>query len=287
MTITILPGLAGVADRYDLFICDLWGVVHNGHAPYGGVVDCLKRLRQAGRRIIFLSNAPRPSVNVALELPRVGVDPDMYDDLVTSGDATIDAVRRAAGTGAAPTCFHLGPARSQPTVDACGGREVPLAEAEMILCTGLFDDETEAPEDYRELLSEPAARGVPMICANPDVVVIRGDRRIPCAGAVADFYETLGGQVRRYGKPHAAIFDTVFARAPDIPRRRAVMIGDGLHTDVGGARRAGIDVIWVAGGIHADEVVFGSDGLPRAASVQALMDGAGEMATMALAGLRW
>ncbi|MBC8241020.1 MAG: TIGR01459 family HAD-type hydrolase [Alphaproteobacteria bacterium] len=290
MSISIISGLATVADDYDLFICDLWGVVHDGVAPYRDAEDCLRRLRQRGARVVLLSNAPRPSTSVAQHLAELGVTNDLYDWLLTSGEATADAIAATAqgvGPDARPAYFHLGPGRNQPTLDACGGRETAIEAAEMIICTGLFDDETDNMEDYREFLATAAARGLPMMCANPDVVVMRGDQMIPCAGAVAAYYEELGGTVQRFGKPFPAIFDRLFAESPDIPRSRAVMIGDGLPTDIRGARLAGIDAIWIAGGIHAEALRLGPDGNLESDRVVGVAEQAGERPKTILPWLQW
>ncbi len=282
--ISVIDGLAEMAGDYDLFIFDLWGVVHNGVAVYPGAADCLGRLRQRGGRVVLLSNAPRPSASVAGHLEELGIAPALYDWLLTSGEATANAI---AATDPQPAYFHLGPERSRPTLEACGGREVALEAAELILCTGLFDDDADRAEDYRDLLVGAVARNLPMICANPDLVVVRGDDMIQCAGAVAVFYEELGGRVQRFGKPFPEIFDRLFAASPEIPRSRAVMVGDALATDIQGARRAGIDAIWIVGGIHADEVNLGSDGGFDEARMHQLAEGAGERPRAALSWLRW
>ncbi len=290
MNIPILTGLAGMADDYDLFILDLWGVVHDGVTVYPGAAHCLHRLRQRDSRVVLLSNAARPSDSVAAHLVELGVEADMYDWLLTSGDVTANAVAaRADGHGddAGPAYFHLGPERCRPTLDACGGREVALDAAELIICTGLFDDETEQPEDYAELLKSAVARGLSMICANPDIVVNRGGKIIPCAGAVAAFYEELGGTVQRFGKPFPDIFDRLFAESPEIPRSRAVMIGDGLPTDIRGARQAGIDAIWIGGGIHAEALDMGPDGRLHPDKVHKVAEQAGERPKAVLPWLSW
>ncbi|MDP7548417.1 MAG: TIGR01459 family HAD-type hydrolase, partial [Alphaproteobacteria bacterium] len=195
MSISIINGLAEMADDYDLFIFDLWGVVHDGVAAYPGATDCLRRLRQRRARVVLLSNVPRPSASVTRHLVELGIANELYDWLLTSGEATantIAATAKGSGADARPAYFHLGPERSRPTLDACGGREVGIEAAEMIICTGLFDDVADRAEDYRDFLTGAVDRGLPMICANPDVVVMRGDQVVQCAGAVAAFYEDLG-----------------------------------------------------------------------------------------------
>lgn len=290
MNIPILTGLAELADDYDLFILDLWGVVHEGVSVFPGAADCLRRLRQRDARVVLLSNAARLSAHVAAQLEVLGVAADMYDWLLTSGDATVSAVAaRAYGQGddEGPAWFHLGPERCRPTLEACGGREVALDAAELIICTGLFDAETEQAEDYTELLTSAVARDLPMICANPDLVVNWGGRNIPCAGAVATLYEELGGTVERFGKPFPIIFDRLFAQSPETPRSRAVMIGDSLATDVRGARQAGIDAIWIGGGIHAEALDMGPDGQLHPDKVHQVAEQADERPRAILPWLSW
>lgn len=290
MRIPILSGLAGIAGDYDLFIVDLWGVVHDGEAVYPDAVDCLHRLRQRGGRIVLLSNAARPSASIAAHLVKLGVTDDLYDWLLTSGEATADAIAAGAsgsGADARPAYYHLGPERCRPTLDACAGRETDINGAEIIICTGLVNDETEQAEDYRGILTEGVDRGLTMVCANPDVVAIRGGRAIPGAGALAALYEKLGGTVQRFGKPFPGIFDRLFAESPEIPRARAVMIGDGLPTDIRGARQAGIDAVWIGGGIHTDALALGPDGRLQPDRVHAVAEQAGEHPKAILPWLKW
>jgi len=289
MSLTILSGVADVASRYDVFICDLWGVVHDGERLYPGVADCLQRLRARDARIAFLSNAPRPAPVVARDLVKIGVTDGMADVLVTSGDATHEALSRrddAWHAALGRRFFHLGPPRCQPTIEDIG-EEVGLDAAEFIVCTGLFDDESEQPEDYRDLLAPAAARGLPLICANPDRIVMRGERMLPCAGAVADLYAELGGPVRHHGKPYPSVYERVFERLQVADRSRAVMIGDSFHTDIEGARNVGLDSIWIAGGVHADEVGYRPDAPLDADRIAAALAAAGERPTAVMAQLSW
>lgn len=290
MKIRILRGLAEIACDYDLFIVDLWGVVHDGEAVFPGAVDCLRRLRQQGDRVVLLSNAARLSDSVAAHLVKLGVTEDLYDWLLTSGDATANAIAASAsGTGAdaRPAYFYIGPERSRATLEACGGRETDIDGAEIIICTGLVDDERETAEDYRGILTEGVDRGLTMVCANPDVFVIRGGRKIYGAGAAAALYEDLGGTVQRFGKPYPAIFDRLFAESPEIPHARAVVIGDSLSTDIRGARQAGIDSVWIGGGIHAVELAMDQDGRLQPDQVHAVAEQAGECPTAILPRMVW
>lgn len=290
MTISILSGLAEIADDYNLFILDLWGVIHNGVTVFPGAENCLKQLHRRDAKVVLLSNAARPSATVALHLAELGIEANLYDWLLTSGEATADMIASGAtGTGAdaRPTYFHLGPERCQSTLDACGGREVSIETAEIIICTGLFDDETEQPDDYRELLAAPAMRGLPMICVNPDIVVNRGGQMVPCAGAVAALYEELGGTVQRIGKPFPDVFDRIFAKITEIPRSRTVMIGDSLATDIRGARQTGIDSIWIAGGIHAEALGLEPNVQLEPDTVHNIAEKSGERPRAILPWLQW
>lgn len=284
----ILSGLAEVAEDYDLIICDVWGVLHNSIAPYPGVLDCLGRAAAHEKRIALLSNAPRPNSVVAGELERIGIAEGMYDHLVTSGEATRRALVDRSDAWYARLgrrFFHLGPPRCHPTVEGIG-EEAELSDADFIVCTGLFDDEADHPDDYHDLLRPAIERGLPLICANPDIVVMRGDRLIPCAGGVAKLYGEWGGEVRWHGKPHTDVYDIIF-RLSGVERDCAVMIGDGFHTDIEGACRAGIDSIWIAGGIHADEVGYREGNALDADRVAKVIAESGELPSAVLARLVW
>lgn len=290
MTIPIFTGLAEVVDEYDLFIIDLWGVVHDGVSIYPAAAHCLSQLSKRNCSVVLLSNAARPSTSIAAHLVKLGVTTDMYDQLITSGDATAEAVAtgyNGHGENCGPLYFHLGPERCRPTLDACGGREVELDVAELIICTGLFDDDTEQPEDYSELFKSAVARGLPMVCANPDITANRGGKIIHCAGALAALYEKLGGSVQRFGKPFPGIYERLFAKFPEIPRSRAVMIGDNLLTDIRGARQVGIDAIWIGGGIHAAALGLGSDGRLNSEKLQEVVDQFGEWPKAVLPWFSW
>jgi len=253
----IASGLGPLVGPYDGVISDLWGVVHDGRTPYPGAAACLARLRAEGRRVVLLSNAPRPSADVALRLGEMGIDARHYDAVVTSGEVTIEALN--GGTDAAhralgPRYHHLGPERDLGLVRAIDRAAVPLAEADFIVATGLLHDERETAEDYRAMFAGAIGRGLPLVCANPDVVVVRGTELVPCAGALAALYETMGGRVIRHGKPEPGAFRAALARLPGVAPQRVVMLGDGPDTDLKGAEAAGLDAIWVVGGIHAADV---------------------------------
>ncbi|HNR77424.1 MAG TPA: TIGR01459 family HAD-type hydrolase, partial [Parvularculaceae bacterium] len=252
-----LAGLSEIADRFDAVLCDAWGVIHNGVALFPGVEDALANFRKQRGPVVILTNAPRPSAIIPAQLDRIGLSRNAYDAVVTSGDAT-----RAAIEALAPgTAFRLGPDKDLALYENLDVRFAPLEEADFIVCTGLVDDSRETPADYADLLKNAALRRLPMVCANPDIVVRWGDRLIYCAGALAEAYEALGGEVVYGGKPHAPIYDLALAvlekKAGDaLDRRRVLAIGDGAKTDIAGANRNGFPVLFIAakGGVHDDGV---------------------------------
>jgi HAD superfamily hydrolase (TIGR01459 family) len=288
--VPIHTGLSALADRYDAFILDLWGVLHDGVTPYPGAVDGLRRLRAAGKRLLVLSNAPRRAAHVAAQTAAIGIAPELYDDLWSSGEETwrclkegCDAWHRALG----PACYHLGPERDEGMRDGLAYRFVDdPADADFVLNTGAHMPEATA-EGLHPLLERAAERHLPMICANPDLVVIRGGRREICAGALARQYEDLGGEVRYHGKPHRPIYETCFARLGIGDTSGIAAVGDALATDIAGAFSAGIDGIFVAGGIHGDELGGGGAQFPDPERLATLCAAAAVYPTAALAAFRW
>ena len=244
---------AGEERRYDLLLCDVWGVVHDGVRAIRPSVEALVAAREAGARVVLITNSPRPNDGVVGQLRDLGVPDAAYDAIVTSGDVTRGLMR--AGPKLA---FHLGPERDMPLYDGTGVRSVPEREAEVVVCTGYFDDETETPDDYAPMLQRFGERNLPMIVANPDIVVERGDRLIWCAGALGRDYAAMGGEVRIAGKPHPPIYEAAVALGAEAMGRkpdpaRILAIGDGMPTDIRGAVDRGLDVLFVAGGIHSGE----------------------------------
>ncbi len=286
-SIPILTGFAALVPRYDAAILDLWGVIHDGTAVYDGAIDCLGRMEDAGVRRILLSNAPRRADVVVRRIAEIGVAPDRYDGIVTSGDLT----RAALATGAEPArsgaaCFHLGPERDRGLFEDLDLRLVSdLADAAFIVNTGLVDDETEDETHYESFLGEAHERCLTMLCANPDHAVVRGGRRVPCAGILAAAYARRGGRVVSYGKPERPAYSACFERLPGVQSQRIVAIGDALHTDIAGANGAGIDSIFIAGGLHAAEMTVGE--VADAAAIEAACAAAGVRPTAAMTGLRW
>jgi len=243
--------------RYEVLFCDVWGVLHDGHRAFEDACDALLRFRGRGGTVVLVSNAPVPGSRVAAMLDARGVPRETWDDIVASGEI---ALRHIAEKGYT-RLFCIGPAdRDAATFERLSATAVPLDEAEAILCTGLNDDRTETPEDYRELLARARARWLPFVCANPDLVVDVGGHPFICAGAIADLYERMDGDVYWAGKPHANAYDAAQAaaeavRGEPVDRRRILAIGDSLRTDLKGAEAAGIDAIFIASGIHRDETM--------------------------------
>jgi HAD superfamily hydrolase (TIGR01459 family) len=266
--IPILAGLSEIAARYDALFCDVWGVLHNGRAPYPDAVEALYRFRAQRGPVILLTNAPRPIVDVEGLFQRVGVPLDCYDAILSSGALARDDIeRRIADAGRTLRVYHLGPDRDGGVLGGLDIVRVEVNEAEVVLCTGLYDDNTESADDYAGLFQQLKSRELTMLCANPDIVVQRGDKLIWCAGALAEAYEKLGGEVVYYGKPHRPIYDASLALAAKIAGheiRKPLAIGDGADTDIKGANTAGIDALFVAQGIHAAHLgEFTAEGLAQ------------------------
>lgn len=258
MTTRLPAGLRDLAGGHSLLVCDIWGVVHNGVAAFPAAGDALVRYRAGGGRVVMVSNAPRPNQSVAAQLDALGLPRDAWDRIVTSGD--LSRLRIAARPGAG--LHHLGPPRDLPLFEGLDAPRVAIAEAAYVVCTGLDDDERETAEDYRERLSALAARGLPMICANPDLVVDRGGRLIPCAGALAALYTQLGGSVEHTGKPGRAIYEATLTVAAELgwAGGNVLAVGDAFATDIRGASAMGWSTLMIARGIHAHELC-GPDGL--------------------------
>jgi HAD superfamily hydrolase (TIGR01459 family) len=242
-----IAGLDELAASYDGLLCDVWGVLHNGMDAFPAAVDALRRFRREAGPVVLVTNAPRPAVPIREQLRLLRVTDDAYDAIVTSGDVTRALIAQSRGAGV----LHLGPDRDISFYDGLDVRRVPAEAAELISCTGLYDDITETPEDYRDMLADLASRGLPMVCANPDIVVERGDRLVYCAGALARLYGELGGRAVLAGKPHAPIYEAARATMAEHGAHRLLAVGDGLPTDIRGAVDNGIDAVFITGGIHA------------------------------------
>lgn len=253
-----LNGFAEIAFEYDGYVLDLWGVVHNGVAPIPGAPDCLERLRAAGKRIVMLSNAPRRASVIARQLERMGIGAELYDGIMTSGEAS-HLLLRDRPDGWARACgdrmFYIGPDRDLGLIDGLAISKVDdPADASFILNTG--PDHLRPPSEagvYDEVLERCAAAQLPMICTNPDLEVIVGGQRVFCAGTLALRYIERGGDARMLGKPDAAVYGPVMDML-DLPKRRVLAVGDSLRTDVAGAAAAGLASCWVLGGLHGEHL---------------------------------
>jgi len=287
--IPLLPGMAAVAGAYDGFIVDLWGTVHDGVRPLPGATDCLGRLRAAGKRVLILSNAPRRVDAVVARMTAIGITADLYDAALSSGEATWRALKERADPwhrALGRACYMMGAVHDDSTIAGLGlERAGDVARADFIACLGLKAGETLA--DYEDLLRAAAARRLPMVCANPDLEVIRGGVRELCAGALAARYEALGGEVRYHGKPHAPIYGLSVDLLGIGDLARILAVGDSLRTDVAGAAGAGLDALFIAGGIHAAELQTAPGEAPDPARLAALCAAAGQTPVAALAAFRW
>ena len=248
----ILTGLHEIASGYDALVCDVWGVLHNGDKANLPACTALKTFREKHGPVILLTNAPRPVSDVEeLFVKKYGVPLDCYDAIVTSGVATRDDLEKRTRSGKL-SMLHLGPERDRGIFEGLNIETVDAERAQIVLCSGLYDDEKETPADYAPLLEKMKARKLAMICANPDWVVQRGGKLVYCAGALANEYEKIGGEVVYYGKPKTAIYDYVRAAAKGA--KHLLAIGDGMHTDIKGANAAGIDALFIADGVHGEDV---------------------------------
>jgi HAD superfamily hydrolase (TIGR01459 family) len=261
--LVLADGLQPLAGRYDLILCDVWGVLHNGVKAYEAASDALTRFRQKGGRVVLVSNAPRPGASVGTQLDGFQVPRTAYDAIVTSGDLTRLAIKERIDQ----VVHHVGPPRDMPIYAGLDVRFGSIEEADYVVCSGFDNDEEETVEDYRASLEAMRARNLLMVCANPDLIVERGHMILPCAGTIALAYEEMGGAVFYAGKPHGPVYDRALAVAADlsghaIPKERVLAVGDAIRTDIAGAAGFGIDSLMIARGIHAEEL-----GLHRGALV--------------------
>lgn len=280
-----IPGLSAIADRYALILCDVWGVLHNGVKPREDTIEALTRCRDTGKPVILITNAPRQRKSVHVQLANLGVPEGVYDAVVTSGDVTRALIRRAPRK-----IFHIGTAKDRNLFEAIDVELVDEAAAEAVVCSGLFDEKSETPKDYVPLLKRLLARDLPLICANPDIVVEYDGRLEYCAGAIAREYDRLGGRTEIAGKPHAPIYEAAIAEAETIAGRafeksEILAIGDGLPTDVRGGAAFGLDVLYVSAGIHAGE--YGPADDPDDARLQAFLAENGVRPAAYLPRLSW
>lgn len=283
----ILDGVAELTGRYRGFVLDLWGVVHDGQAAFPGVADALARMKVAGARIVFLSNAPRRSHIVEAQLTGFGIDRSLYDAVMTSGEITWRLLRDRAHPfvqALGPRAMHIGKPEDRSVVEDLGIELTDGAEgADWLLNTGPDPDRgVNTVEPYEDQLRDARARGLPMLCVNPDRLVVVGGRLIICAGALAERYAVLGGRTLEIGKPDPAAYDPVMALL-DLPRDAVVAIGDSPHTDLAGAQAAGLDAVWALGGLAAEQGLGDAD----SATLVARATAEGVAPVAALRALRW
>jgi HAD superfamily hydrolase (TIGR01459 family) len=252
-----IAGLRAIAADYDGFLLDLWGVLHDGVRPYPEAVDCLQALRRLGKRVILLSNAPRRAASVKAGTARIGIAEDLYEELVCSGEETwrdLEAWSDRFYRGLGRRCFPIMAARDRGMLE---GLELEIVQevgaADFLLATGV-EGPGDRVEHFAPVLETARGRDLPMVCANPDLVVMRGGVREICAGSIAEAYERLGGRVRYHGKPHPPIYRRCFELLAPIEPSRILAVGDSLRTDVTGASRAGIASVFVTDGIHGEEL---------------------------------
>ena len=285
-TPSVTTRLSTLAGGYDAVLSDVWGVLHNGIAATMPACDALRRFREGGGTVMLITNAPRPGKVVIKFLDRVGVPHDAYDGIVSSGDVT----RAVMAARPDKAVFHIGPERDLPIFDGLGLRFLPPEQADYVVCTGLRDDEVETPESYRPELGLLVRRRLFMLCGNPDLVVERGEKLVYCAGAVADLYRSLGGEVLYAGKPHRPIYDLAFERIGALrgaapPRARVLAIGDSIRTDLKGAVEYGLDCLFVTAGIHAEELGDRHD--PNLSALSRIFADAGVTPKAVTRGLAW
>lgn len=254
-TVQIIDGLSTIAEHYDVLFCDVWGVVHNGVAAWPEAISALETFRARGGAVILITNAPRPSAPIIRQLVDFGVTDKAYDGIVTSGDTTRGLIAEQAPAPA----YFIGPDRDLSIMDGLGVERVAPEAAEFIVCTGLFDDVTETPEDYRAAFEGLIARDLHLICANPDRIIERGSEIIYCAGALSDLYEEMGGKATMVGKPFPAIYSACEQRLLEttgrkVARERILTIGDSLRTDLRGGLDGGFGTLFVAAGIHGRDM---------------------------------
>ncbi|NUB24352.1 TIGR01459 family HAD-type hydrolase [Azospirillum brasilense] len=285
-----LSGIAPVIDRYDGVILDLWGVLHDGERPYPGVPECLDRLRAAGKVICLLSNAPRRTGGVIAKLDGMGIGRERYHHVMTSGEAAYDALRDRDDPWHAALgrrLFHIGPDRD---MDVYEGLDYTLAaspdEADFVVNTGIVDF-GESLSVYEPALEACRRRNLPMVCANPDLIVMVGEQMVICAGTLAQRYEAMGGDVFWHGKPHAPVYDRCLSLMGIKDKGRILAVGDSLRTDVAGANAAGIDVALVTFGIHREELGGAWGEAVDPAKLAAAAAAAGHQPTYGLPSLRW
>jgi HAD superfamily hydrolase (TIGR01459 family) len=279
--IPLLSSVAALAGTSDAWICDIWGVLHNGVDPFLKAAAACAAFRASGGVVCLLSNAPRPHGSVIEQMDAIGVPRDAYDAVVTSGDLTRGIITARPDK----RLFHLGPPKDMPIFDGLDVAFVGPEKAAFVVCSGYFDDDVETPADYADMLATFKANGALMVCANPDLFVERGDRLVYCAGALAEAYEKIGGTAIYAGKPHLPAYEMAHATIESLRRRttpkdRILGIGDAVRTDMAGAAAFGIRSLFIGSALHAK-------GPLDAASVAAIFKDQANRPVGAMDGLAW
>lgn len=282
----LIPHFSALAPNYDVFLCDVWGVVHNGVVSFPEACDALMRVRAMGKTVVFITNAPRPGDAVIRQIDQLHVPHEAYDGIVSSGDVTREVIMQRKHQ----SLHHMGPERDHSIFKGLKVDFAPIESADYVVCSGLDHDETETPEDYRARLELMLKRKMFMLCGNPDLVVERGDTLVYCAGAIADLYATMGGEVMYAGKPYRPIYEMALAKAEAISGKKAdlkrvMAIGDSVRTDLKGGRAFGVDMLFLTAGIHAEE--FGGRDTPNVETMNTVFTAAGDMPTAVMKHLVW
>ncbi len=282
-----IDGIGAVAERYDVFLFDMWGCLHDGIRAFPGVADMLARLRGLSKRSIVISNAPRLVASLQRQMPSFGLDPAAFDGIVTSGEDSWQAL--AADTHKLGRRFvHVGSALNLGDPAAIGFEIVAdVDDADFVLATGPAGDGTLDMASFGEMLAKARARDLALVCANPDLEVMRGEKRFLCAGTLAQAYEAIGGRTLYHGKPHAGVYRRALALAGAVAPSRVLAVDDAMRTDVAGARTFGFDQVFISGGIHAEGLQAPIGTLPSPEAIADLVQAFGFAPTYVLAELRW
>lgn len=282
----LISHFSALAPRYDVLLCDVWGVVHNGEVAFPAACDALMQARAAGKTVVYITNAPRPGESVMRQLDGLRVPRETCDDIASSGDVTRSVIESRHGQ----SLCHLGPERDHAIFKGLDVQFAPLETADYVVCSGLDDDDKQMPEDFRARLEIMLKRKLFMVCGNPDLVVERGDRLVYCAGSVAELYANMGGEVLYAGKPYRPIYELALQKAQlasghKADLKRVLAIGDSIRTDLKGAAAFGIDCLFMTAGIHAEEL--GGRGEPDPAVLKTMFAAAGHAPAAAMPALVW
>lgn len=290
MNVKFIEGVAVLAPTFDGFFLDLWGVLYDGGQVFGPALETLERLKAAGKRLVILSNGPRRAIAVEERIAKAGIPRDCYDGVMSSGEEAWLSLKGEIDDpwyrGLGPRVYFLGPDSDRAMLEGLSVTEVAdAAEADFILAIGPFDP-GDGVTDYEQTLKAAAARHVPMVCANPDLVVHRLGTVEICAGSIAERYEEVGGRVRWHGKPRRSIYRSGMRLMDGIEKSRIVTVGDSLRTDIRGANGAGLDSLFVIEGIHREDML-NPDGTLNRRQISSAVARAGAVPTYALRRFEW